>query len=253
MRMRFLMGRGLNGTAVLAVAMLIFTFCARAGSTNVLSDAEIQGQVLVQKILAQQPANNLTNRGTLEIRGRNSKRSALPVTCEIVVSTTNWISRYTAGTGTNETMLVVAHSGTDPNRYLLSDNEPAAPTGNPELRTAIPFAGSDFWLCDLGLEFFHWPQQKIVKKEFHRQCACAVLESTNPDPSANGYSRVVSWIDEDSLGVVEAYAYDAQGKQLKNFYPKNLEKVNGQYQVTTMVMDNLQTGSRSTFDFDVGQ
>ena len=49
-----------------------------------------------------------------------------------------------------------------------------------------PFAGSDFWLCDLGLEFFHWPQQKVLKKEFHRQCACTVLESTNPNPSADG-------------------------------------------------------------------
>ena len=114
-----------------------------------------------------------------------------------------------------------------------------------------PFAGSDFWLCDLGLEFFHWPQQKVVKKEFHRQCACTVLESTNPNPAADAYSRVVCWIDNDSLGIVEAYAYDAKGKKLKNFYPKNLVKVNGQYQVETMIMENLQTGSKSTLEFDL--
>jgi len=114
----------------------------------------------------------------------------------------------------------------------------------------LPFAG-DFGCADLGLEFFHWPQQKILKKEFHRQCACMVLESTNPNPSTNGYSRVVSWIDEESLGIVEAFAYDVNGKKLKNFYPKNLEKVNGQYQVQSMIMENLQTGSKTRLEFDL--
>ena len=114
-----------------------------------------------------------------------------------------------------------------------------------------PFACSDFWVADLGLEFFHWPQQKVLKKEFRRNCACMVLESTNPQPTTNGYSRVVSWIDEESLGIVEAYAYDVNGKKLKNFYPKNLEKVNGQYQVQSMIMDNIQTGSRTRLEFDL--
>ena len=117
--------------------------------------------------------------------------------------------------------------------------------------TMIPFAGSDFWLCDLGLEFFHWPEQKVLKKEFHRQCACTVLESTNPNPAPGSYSRVVCWIDNDSLGIVEAYAYDANNRKLKNFYPKNFEKVNGQYQLESMVMENLQTGSKSVMEFDL--
>jgi len=61
---------------------------------------------------------------------------------------------------------------------------------------------------------------------------------------------VVSWIDEESLGIVEAYAYDVNDLKLKNFYPKNLEKINGRYQVESMVMENLQTGSRSVFELD---
>jgi YD repeat-containing protein len=55
-------------------------------------------------------------------------------------------------------------------------------------------------------------------KQSHR--ICKVLESTNPNPSTNGYSRVVSWIDEETLGIVQAYAYDAQGRKLKEFYPR---------------------------------
>jgi hypothetical protein len=113
------------------------------------------------------------------------------------------------------------------------------------------FGGSDFWLGDLGLEFLHWPQQKILKREVHSSRGCTVLESTNPDPSTNGYSRVMSWIDTETLGVVEAYAYDAKGKQLKIFTPKDFKKVNGQWQVQTFVMENVQTGSRSRLEFDL--
>ena len=115
----------------------------------------------------------------------------------------------------------------------------------------IPFAGSDFWICDLGLEFFHWPGQKILKKEFRRNCSCMVLESTNPDPTPSGYSRVVCWIDEQSDGIVQAEAYDAQGKLLKEFYPKDIKKVKGQWQVQSLEIDNVQTGSRTRLEFDL--
>ena len=78
-----------------------------------------------------------------------------------------------------------------------------------------------------------------------------ILESTNPDPGTNGYSRVMSWIDTDSLGIVEAYAYDRNGKQLKDFYPDKVKKVDGQWQVETLVMENVQTGSKSRIEFDL--
>ena len=115
----------------------------------------------------------------------------------------------------------------------------------------VPFAGSEFCLADLGLEFFHWPGQKVLKPEIHRSRGCTVLESTNPNPSAGGYSRVDSWIDNETLGIVEAYAYDANGRKLKDFYPKDFKKVGGQWQVQTLVMENLQTGARSRLEFDL--
>jgi hypothetical protein len=117
----------------------------------------------------------------------------------------------------------------------------------------IPFANSDFWVCDLGLEFFHWPQQKVLKREIKRSRGCTVLESTNPDPSTNGYSRVVSWIDDESGGIVQAEAYDFNGKLLKEFMPKSFKKVNGQWEVGTMQMENVQTGSRTRLEFDLKQ
>ena len=120
-------------------------------------------------------------------------------------------------------------------------------TGN---ETAIPFAGSDFWISDFGLEFLFWPEQKILKKEFHKNCACVVLESTNPHPATNGYARVISWIDEESGSVIEAKAYDGSDQPLKDFNLKSLTKVNGHWQVEAVIMDNVQTGSRTRLVFD---
>jgi hypothetical protein len=114
-----------------------------------------------------------------------------------------------------------------------------------------PFANSDFWIADLGLEFLHWPGQKILKKEFSRGRGCMVLESLNPNPSTTGYSRVVSWIDEESSGIVHAEAYDAQNKLLKVFDPKSFKKVNGQWELQDMEIRNVQTGSRTRIEFDL--
>lgn len=115
----------------------------------------------------------------------------------------------------------------------------------------IPFADSDFWIADLGLEFFHWPEQKILRHEMRRGRSCKVLESINPSPSTNGYSRVVSWIDNESGGIVHAEAYDAKDKLLKEFDPKSFKKVNGQWELQDMEIRNVQTGSRTRLEFDL--
>lgn len=79
-----------------------------------------------------------------------------------------------------------------------------------------------------------------------------VLESTNPNPSPNGYSRVDCWIDEETLGIVEAKAYDANGKLLKEFEPKSFKKdATGQWQLQDMEIRNVQTGSRTEIKFDL--
>jgi len=87
--------------------------------------------------------------------------------------------------------------------------------------------------------------------EVTRSGGATVLESTNPIPTTNGYSRVVSWIDSETLGIVQAQAYDVHGKLLKEFYPKDIKKVKGQWQVESMEIDNVQTGSRTRLEFDL--
>ena len=116
------------------------------------------------------------------------------------------------------------------------------------------FAHSDFWLCDLGLEFFHWPQQKVLPKttNLKRGRDYTFLESTHPNPPTNGYSRVLSWIDKETGGILAAEAYDANGKLLKEFEPKSFKKVNGQWELQEMEIRNVQTGSRTRLEFNLG-
>jgi len=235
-----------------------------AAGTNTLSEAEIEGRKLVRQILDLRPAENFTNSGILRIREKKAKWQEFPLQCAVIVTETNWISRYAAKFGdhpTDITTLIVTHIGGGSNRYVLFDNEQTSGVGHGvDLhigmgvsgdRTMKPFAGSDFWLCDLGLEFFHWPEQKVLKHEMRRGQGCKVLESTNPEASTNGYSRVVSWIDNDTLGIVQAEAYDAKGKLLKEFAPKEFKKVNGQWQLQEMEIRNVQTGSRTRLEFNL--
>jgi hypothetical protein len=261
--------RGLDfwrrGSAALPLitAILFFALGATAQTTNGLSDAEIQGRQLAQQLCDARPAENSTNTGVLQIRDAKGKRQEFPLTCNIFVTATNWINRYEAIVGSNKlsTALIVGHDVVQPNRYEFYENQKQTRLTHGVIlkigmilsgdRIMLPFANSDFWVADLGLEFFHWPGQKILRGDTARGRLCKVLESTNPDPSPNGYSRVLCWIDNETLGIVEAKAYDAQNKLLKEFYPKDFKKVDGQWQVGSMEIDNVQTGSRTRIEFDL--
>ena len=103
------------------------------------------------------------------------------------------------------------------------------------------------------MEFFHWPTQKVLPKttNLKRGREYTLLESTDPNPNTNGYSRVLSWIDQESGGILAAEAYDAAGKKLKEFEPKMFKKVNGQWELQEMEIRNVQTHSRTRLEFDL--
>jgi hypothetical protein len=87
-----------------------------------------------------------------------------------------------------------------------------------------PFAGTDFWLADLGMEFLHWPSSALLRKEMRRGRSCKVLESTNPQLGKGAYGRVRSWIDSESAQLIRAEAYDSENRLLKEFSPGQCEE-----------------------------
>ena len=62
---------------------------------------------------------------------------------------------------------------------------------------------------------------------------------------------MLSWIDKESDGILEAEAYDINGKLLKVFEPKSFKKVDGQWELQEMEIRNVQTGSRTRLEFDL--
>jgi hypothetical protein len=224
-------------------------------------EAVQQARALVSDMLAQRPDQNTTNNGRVTIRDAAGKKREIPVRFEITSTPTGWESVYetlpSAG-NPGGLRLRVMHSGEQPNRYELVN--PAAPGATNTVaqqltqdQIMVPFAGSDFWIADLGLEFLHWPKQRLIGKEMRHSKSCDRLESLNPAPVPGGYARVESWIMiERPHGIVHADAYDARGDRIKQFDPKSLEKVEGEYQLESMEIVNRKTHTRTVIEFDLG-
>ena len=244
-----------------AVCLLLFGICSCAFAQKQAQDRPVpiepvqgarEGQRLVEEILQQRPGEIPTN-ATLHIRSADRAERSLPVRMDITQTATNWTQVYQAmpGKGQPGETLTIIHAYGKPARYFLSvpgKTNATELTGN---ETMVPFAGSDFWVADLGLEFLHWPRQRAVLKEMSYRKMCIMLESINPSPSPTGYARVDSWMTiEQPHNPVLAHAYDTSGKQIKVFSPEGVEKVDGRYHISAIEMRNLKTKTRSRIEFD---
>jgi hypothetical protein len=243
--------------AFLAAMILFCVAGAAAETTNTLSDAEIQGRQMAQQLCESRPAENFTNTGVLQIRAGNGNHTNFPFHGQVTITEQGWQNFYYVtlkpDSIPDSISVEIGHSQNHPNDYVLTDSGACLGVPLKISETTIPFANSDFWLCDLGLEFFHWPAQKVLPKPTNlvRGREYMLLESTNPNPSTNGYSRVLSSIDKETGGILEAEAYDAKGDLLKVFEPKSFKKVNGQWELQEMEIRNVQTGSRTRLEFDI--
>jgi hypothetical protein len=243
-------------TALLLVLTGSFSLAAEATGTP---REQADGQALALEVRSLQPASTTTNRATLEIRNASGKRQRVPVVIETVAPqphTDQWSTRYlagSAGTDTSETLEIVHRPDAAPEYRLQSPTgAPASPVAPTE--TGRSFARSDFSLADLGLEFLHWSQQRLIpapKDHPHmvKGRSCRVLESRNP--SGRPYSRVVSWIDLEFRGLIQADAYDARGELLKQFSVGSFKKVDGVWMLKDMEIIDEQRGTKTRLEFEL--
>jgi len=226
------------------------------------AEGKARARALVAELLAQRPEQSSTNTGQVIIRDRDGKETEIQVRFEIVCTPTNWLSVYetlnpTGGPGSEK--LVVIHTNNGPNQYRLIERGNSTTT-NVSLRdltpaqTMIPFAGSDFWVADLGLEFLHWPEQRVVGLETSHGKRCYKLESTTLQAAPGGCARVESCIIiESPHGIASAKAWNAQKEIIKAFDPLSLEKVGGDYQLEEMEMRNPKTGTHTKIKYDLAR
>src|SRR5262249_34899966 len=180
--------------------------------------------VLIRELLSQRPIKELSLSGVFRIRRNQNRRSEVPVSYSLRLLEDQWQSVYQAASTTTQgsEQFTVIHRGLEPNRYwLMQTSLDGSKTNTLDLtnsEAAVPFAGTDFWLTDLGLEFLHWPAQRLVKDAkitMRLGRPCKVLESTNPRPAEGAYSRVLSWIDAEMGSLIYAEAYDSRNKRFK--------------------------------------
>jgi hypothetical protein len=233
--------------------LLFLSFTTSVLSAD-LAKAQLEGQSLVKELLSRQPAEGMTNLAVLKIRDAMGRRTEIPVRHRIIVHADRWQSIYEAmPTNENRIRFEMTRTTAGTNQYRLSQSpgDSEAVKLDSDASLMAPFASSDFWLADLALDFFHWPGQRLLKKEMRRGESCNVLESVKLQAVAPAYSRVVSWIDLDTGGIVHAEAFDTGGKLLKIFEPKRFQKVNGKWEVKELEIRNEQTDSRTTLVFEL--
>jgi hypothetical protein len=116
------------------------------------------------------------------------------------------------------------------------------PTNSP----TQPFAESEFWNGDLSLDFLNWKSQVLLPNptKLKRGRAYFLLQSTGD--STTMYSKVLTWLDQETNGIIAAETYDQSGKLLKTFEPKSFQKIEGQWQVKQVEMRNVQSHAYTT-------
>jgi hypothetical protein len=173
----------------------------------------------------------------------------VPFLSRITVSPTNWEVVYETSpsySGPPEKLTII-HTLGQSNEYLVA----VGTNSTPPASLTQPFAGSDFWLMDLGLEFLQWPQQRAIRSEMIRTRPCRVLESVAVNPPRDGYLRVLSWVDLETAAVIQAEAYDRHNKVLKKFFLGSFKKIAGQWQLRDMKIRNNRTGQQTDLKFDL--
>jgi hypothetical protein len=222
-----------------------------------VADQRRAGELIVADLLSMRPAQDSEIRGVFEIRAGRQRRQ-VPVVCRILADKKEWETIYeTASTDhTPAEKLVIRHCPGQPNQYFYARAaKPGESPGEPKrLRHEeifVPLGGSDFWLSDLGLDFFHWPDQRRVGGEMRLGRPCHVIESRIEQNAP--LAVVKSYVDQEEQGVLIAEAYDGAGKLIKEFTlsGSSFKKVDGRWQLSEMKIRSPRINSQTILRFDL--
>jgi len=117
------------------------------------------------------------------------------------------------------------------------------------------FVGTDFSYGDvIGHKVEDW-NHTLIRREKVDGRDCYVVESTPKRPEVadnTGYSKRVSWIDQQSYVGIRIEIYDQAGEILKRQSAEDIERVdakNDRYQPMKLVSENVQTGHKTLIEF----
>ena len=220
-----------------------------AKKIQIVEDVALQKKFGAQMALYMQalrPTAAINGKGELRFRALKGKRKTVKLQFRVFVVGAILVNEYKIA---DRTLTIKQQAGRD-TQYEWTGAGKKVERLN-EGQVTRPFAASDFWIIDLGLEMLRWPHQSVIERRVRRGELCSVLVSRPPEATKGGYSKVVSWVDEDSMGIIRAELFDGEGKLLKIFEPKSFKKIDGQWHVKEMEMRNEQANTRTSIIFDL--
>lgn len=230
-------------------------------STSTGLSAQVEttpGQRLANEMRQTQLLNYERISGTLRTKGRRGERSSVALTLQTAMVDGQWQSVFRTvdpKTSTINELTIVRGPNQAPRYFTARGQNGAVKTGVELSRKEVmtPFSASEFWVADLGLEFFYWPSQVILqdaKIKMRKGISCFVLESRQEEADADGYSRVRSWISRDHGGLIYAEAYGADGKKLKTFEVSDVEKIDGEWKLKELRIRNERARATTELEFN---
>lgn len=219
-------------------------------------DTKGEGRALVKDLLSRGPAEDSEIPGLLKIRAPQQPLYEIPVKMTTKVTEKGWHDIYESEPVLFHPaeILIIKHEFGRPNEYFYAKGKGNNPPPEPQKLSTNsiwqPFAGSDFYLADLGLQFFHWQDHKIVKKEMRKGRSSRVVESINPNPAISEYSRVRSWLDFETGNLIRAEGYDMENRLLKEFNVRKISRDKDRVEVKEIEIRNDRTDSRTRLEFN---
>ncbi|MBT3595666.1 MAG: outer membrane lipoprotein-sorting protein [Verrucomicrobia bacterium] len=227
--------------------------------TSLCADPIREGQALAKELRLVQLGIPGPITATFKIRKRDGTRIEHYVQKHTEQFENGWRDLFQISKDSNaeSEWLWINHSaGASPSYKLaVSRQLPTAPDDFQNLNSEQAMASigeSDFWIVDLGLDFLHWPDQRIFQSKIKRRkgVACKLLESSRPTRSLSGYYKVRSWISIENGGIVYAEAFDINDRKMKVFEVAGVEKIEGVWYLKGLRIRNLRDKSMSVLEFD---
>ena len=100
---------------------------------------------------------------------------------------------------------------------------------------------------DLALKFLYWPNAKITDEETIRTRPCWKLEILAPSRDSQ-YSSVNLWVDKTGGALMRMEGYDWNGRLVKRFEVVSAQKIDGQWFLKQMRIEQLEPGTTHVLD-----
>jgi hypothetical protein len=213
--------------------------------TNVAGQ-KAMGVALAKSLRGMRLVNQDEIKGNLRIRKPRGKRENVPVIFRAKADGAAQVETFATAKGT----LQIRKTPNKPNEYLFKARGAKAGMKMEGEQLNEIFAGSDFTLGDLGLEFLQWPNQQVIGRASRLRETCNILLSKPEKVLPGGYSHVKCWVEIHNRALLCVEAYRGT-KRVKLFQAKSFKKLEGEWQLRELELRNDVTDARTQIQFDL--